>query len=72
MKIKTQTTAGATATAYDRIWKAPKEPTAAEQSVPVMSRFERAELDAMKKVTGANADATAVACFVRLNLRKRG
>jgi len=40
--------------------------------VPVLSRFERAELDAMKDETGATADATAVACFVRKNLRKRG
>lgn len=68
MKIKTQTTAGATTTPANT----PPAPPAAEQSVPVMTRFERAELDAMKEATGANADATAVACFVRLNLRKRG
>jgi len=37
-----------------------------------LTRFERAELDAMKDETGATADATAVACFVRKNLRKRG
>ena len=47
-------------------------PAAAEpQSVQVMTRFARAELDAMKDATGATADATAVACFVRQNLRKR-
>ena len=53
-----------------------KQPTAAEpttepQTVQVLTRFERAELDAMKDETGATADATAVACFVRKNLRKR-
>ena len=42
------------------------------KTVPVLTRFERAELDAMKDETGATADATAVACFVRKNLRKRG
>jgi hypothetical protein len=42
------------------------------QTVQVLTRFDRAELDAMKEETGANADATAVACFVRKNLRKRG
>ena len=41
------------------------------QTVQVLTRFDRAELDAMKEETGANADATAVACFVRKNLRKR-
>lgn len=40
------------------------------QMVAVLCRFERKELDAMKTDTGANADATAVACFVRKNLRK--
>ena len=42
------------------------------KSVPVLTRFDRAELDVMKDDTGATADATAVACFVRKNLRKRG
>ena len=42
------------------------------KTVQVLTRFERAELDAMKDETGATADATAVACFVRKNLRKRG
>ncbi len=41
------------------------------QPVQVMTRFYRDELDEMKDDTGANADATAVACFVRKNLRKR-
>ena len=52
--------------------KQPTAGTATEpQTVQVMTRFERGELDAMKDETGANADATAVACFVRKNLRKR-
>ena len=42
------------------------------KTVQVHTRFERAELDAMKDETGATADGTAVACFVRKNLRKRG
>jgi len=42
------------------------------QTIPVLTRFERAELDEMKEETGATAAATAVACFVRKNLRKRG
>lgn len=50
----------------------PTAETATEpQTVQVLTRFERAELDAMKDETGATADATAVACFVRKNLRKR-
>ena len=48
-------------------------PTATEpQTAQVLTRFTREELDAMKDETGATADATAVACFVRKNLRKRG
>lgn len=42
------------------------------QTIPVLTRFYREELDEMKVETGANADATAVACFVRKNLRKKG
>lgn len=42
------------------------------KTVQVPARFTREELDAMKDETGATADATAVACFVRKNLRKRG
>lgn len=42
------------------------------KTVPVLTRFYREELDEIKADTGANADATAVACFVRKNLRKRG
>ncbi len=54
-----------------------KQPTAETattepQTVQVHTRFERSELDAMKEETGATADGTAVACFVRKNLRKRG
>lgn len=41
------------------------------QTVLVLTRFDRAELEAMKQETGAVADATAVSCFVRKNLRKR-
>ena len=41
------------------------------KTVQVLVRFERDELEAMKDDTGATADATAVACFVRKNLRKR-
>lgn len=44
----------------------------AEQMIPVLCRFERKELEQMKDETGATAEATAVACFVRKNLRKRG
>ena len=46
--------------------------TAETPTVPVLTRFMREELDAMREETGANADATAVACYVRRNLRKRG
>ena len=42
------------------------EPTT---TVPVLARFDRAELERMKEETGAKADATAVACFVRKNLK---
>ena len=49
-----------------------KQPEQAEQqAIPVLTRFTREELDALQNETGANADATAVACFVRKNLRKR-
>ena len=37
----------------------------------VMTRFTPSEIDAMKADTGAEADATAVAAFVRKNLCKR-
>lgn len=49
------------------------EQTAAEtatETVQVMTRFSRAELEAIKEETGATADATAVACFVRKNLKR--
>ena len=45
--------------------------SAESPTVPVLTRFTREELDTMQEETGANADATAVACFVRKNLRKR-
>ena len=44
----------------------------ATETVQVLCRFYRHELDEMREDTGANADATAVACFARKNLRKRG
>ena len=47
-------------------------PTPQPVPVPVLTRFYREELDDMKADTGATADATAVACFCRKNLRKRG
>jgi hypothetical protein len=49
-----------------------QQPTAEAEppTVQVMTRFTRAELDALKRETGATADATAIACFVRRNLRK--
>lgn len=51
-----------------------KETTKAEQERKreVLTRFTRAELDAMKAETGAEADAAAVAAFARKNLRNRG
>ena len=71
MRNKIEETKSADAKAMaDRL--AASKAATAPQIVPVLTRFERAELDAMKDDTGANADATAVACFVRKNLRKRG
>lgn len=53
------------------------EPTASaavaatiEPPVQILVRLSRDEIDACKAETGATADATAVACFVRKNLRK--
>lgn len=40
------------------------------REVSVLARFTREELDAMKSETGATADATAVACFARVNLTR--
>ena len=40
-------------------------------TVPVMVRLFRHELDELQRETGANADATAVACFVRKELAAR-
>jgi hypothetical protein len=42
----------------------------AKATVQVLCRFERGELDQMKRETGATADATAVSCYVRKNLTK--
>ena len=42
---------------------------AAAETIPVLCRFTRAELDAMQLDTGATADATAVACYCRRRLR---
>ena len=41
------------------------------QTVSVLTRFNRDELEQIKADTGARADATAIACFVRKHLRKR-
>ena len=49
---------------------APVETKQPAATVAVLCRFERDELEKMKQETGANADATAVGCFVRKNLRK--
>ena len=50
-----------------------KRPEQAEQKIiQVLTRFTRAELDAMREETGASADATAIACYVRKNIHKRG
>ena len=48
----------------------PAGTAAAPRTVPVLARFTREELDAMKSETGATADATAVACFARVNLTR--
>lgn len=61
MNGKTETTEQPTADA------ATKQPT-----VPVLTRFEQRELDAMKEETGARGNGTAVACFVRKKLNKKG
>ena len=45
-------------------------PVETKPTIAVLCRFERDELERMKQETGANADATAVGCFVRKNLRK--
>lgn len=41
-----------------------------EPPVQILVRLNRDEIDECKAATGATADATAVACFVRKNLRK--
>lgn len=47
-----------------------KTEKAEPERICVLCRFTREELDECKAATGATADATAVACFVRKNLRK--
>ena len=42
------------------------EPTT---TVPVLVQLDRTELERLKEETGARANATAVACFVRKNLK---
>lgn len=42
-----------------------------KEMVLVMARFLPEELEAMKEETGADANATAVVCYVRKNLRNR-
>lgn len=50
-----------------------KQPTAAEKPREILVRFWPHEVEEMKDETGATAEATAVACFVRKNLKqKRG
>lgn len=44
--------------------------TTVEPPVQILVRLSRYEIDECKESTGATADATAVACFVRKNLRK--
>lgn len=43
--------------------------TEEQKTKSVLCRFEPDELEQMKKETGADADATAVACYCRKNLR---
>lgn len=47
-----------------------KTDTTAEPMIPVLCRFSRRELDALQFATGATADATAVACYVRVKMRE--
>ena len=52
--------------------KNPKTPSAGDEKThEVLVRFRPSELAEMKDETGAMADATAVACFVRKNLKKK-
>ena len=44
---------------------------AAEKSREILVRLKPHEIKEIKDDTGADAEATAVACFVRKNLRKR-
>ncbi|MBP5509868.1 MAG: hypothetical protein J6Z49_03020 [Kiritimatiellae bacterium] len=47
-------------------------PVTAEKPSVILVRFWPNEIEEMKNETGATAEATAVACFVRKNLKKRG
>ncbi len=49
---------------------APGSETEAEETVQVLCSFSRHELNALKAETGALANATAVTCFVRKNLKR--
>lgn len=42
-----------------------------EKPREILVRFTPSEVEQIKAETGATAEATAVACFVRKNLRKR-
>ena len=53
-------------------------PTASEAATPaaekpreILVRFKPHEIEEMKDDTGATAEATAVACFVRKNLKQK-
>ena len=59
--------------------KTEQKPTASEAATPaadkpreILVRFKPHEIAEMKDETGATTEATAVACFVRKNLRKKG
>lgn len=44
--------------------------TSDKKKVTVLCRFDREDLDFMRDDTGTVKDATAVACFVRKNMKK--
>lgn len=45
--------------------------TGSEKPREILVRLTPSEVEKVKEETGATAEATAVACFVRKNLRKR-
>jgi hypothetical protein len=55
----------------DNPQKTETPPAVEEKTREVLVRFRPSELAEMKDETGAMADATAVACFVRKNLKKK-